>query len=136
MQRWIKTSCIWAVFWWMFHGRNCMQFLFPSWHTSWIQSCNNFLSPNAPKWSPELLQLSTWIGTALHIGLRTFLSLVISFDDNRLTRVQPCSSVYSGIHHILCCVFVLFFCVLCALCCQFLGIVHCDCPSVFSNLYC
>ena len=34
--------------------------------------------------------------------------------------------VYSGVQHILCCVFVLFF--LCSLCCQFLRI-FCDCPS-------
>ena len=31
--------------------------------------------------------------------------------------------VYRGVQHILCCVFVLFFFVLCTLCCQFLWIV-------------
>jgi hypothetical protein len=31
---------------------------------------------------------------------------------------------YSGVQHILCCVFVLFFFILCTLCCQFLWIVH------------
>jgi hypothetical protein len=31
---------------------------------------------------------------------------------------------YSGVQHILCCVFVLFFFVLCTLCCQFLWIVY------------
>jgi hypothetical protein len=31
---------------------------------------------------------------------------------------------YSGVQHILCCVIALFFFVLCALCCQFLWIVH------------
>ena len=31
---------------------------------------------------------------------------------------------YSGVQHMLCCVFVLFFFVLCTLCCQFLWIVH------------
>ena len=31
---------------------------------------------------------------------------------------------YSGVQHILCCVFVLFVFVLCTLCCQFLWIIH------------
>jgi len=35
-----------------------------------------------------------------------------------------CLFTYSGIQHILCSVFVLFFFILCALCCQFLWIVH------------
>jgi hypothetical protein len=36
----------------------------------------------------------------------------------------------------LCCVFVLFFFVLCTICCQFLWIVHFFItPSVFSNVY-
>jgi hypothetical protein len=36
--------------------------------------------------------------------------------------------VHSGIQHIFCCVFVLFFFVLCTLCCQILWIVHCWFP--------
>jgi len=39
---------------------------------------------------------------------------------------------YSGVQHILCCVFALFVFVLCTLCSQFLWIVHFDCP--FSSL--
>ena len=35
-----------------------------------------------------------------------------------------CLFTYSGVQRILCCVFVLFFFVLCSLCCQFLWIVH------------
>ena len=35
-----------------------------------------------------------------------------------------CLFVYSDVQHILCCVFVLFFFVLCILCCLFLWIVH------------
>ena len=35
-----------------------------------------------------------------------------------------CLFVHSGVHHILCCVLVLFFFVLCTICCQFLWIVH------------
>ena len=46
-----------------------------------------------------------------------------------------CLFVYNGVQHILWCVFVLFFFVLCALCCRFLCIVLFDCPSVFSNVY-
>ena len=48
-----------------------------------------------------------------------------------------CPFAYSGVQHILCCVFVLFFFVLCTLCCH---LVSLDCPfliapSVFSNVY-
>ena len=64
-----------------------------------------------------------------------------------------CLLTYSGVHHILCCVIVLFVFVLCALCCQFLCVfvlfvfVLCALccqflwtsffivPSVFSNVY-
>ena len=35
-----------------------------------------------------------------------------------------CLPTYSGVKHILCCVFVLLVFVLCTLCCQFLWIVH------------
>ena len=35
-----------------------------------------------------------------------------------------CLYAYSGVQHILCCVFPMFFFVLCTLCCQFLWIVH------------
>ena len=44
--------------------------------------------------------------------------------------------VYCGVQHILCCVFVLFFFVLCTLCCHVLWIVHFFTgPLVFSNVY-
>ena len=43
-----------------------------------------------------------------------------------------CLLAHSGVQHILCCVFGLFFVVLCTLCCQFLWIF--DCLSVFSNV--
>ena len=62
-----------------------------------------------------------------------------------------CFLVHSGVQHILGCVFILFFLVLCTLCCQFLWIVFLrlvypmlpvslDCPfliagSVFFNVY-
>jgi hypothetical protein len=35
-----------------------------------------------------------------------------------------CLFVYSGVQHTLCCILVLFFFVLCTLCCQILWIVH------------
>jgi len=36
--------------------------------------------------------------------------------------------VYIGVQHILCCVFLLCFISSCVPCCQFLSIVHFDCP--------
>ena len=39
---------------------------------------------------------------------------------------------YSGVQHILCCVFVLFFFVLCTLCCEFLWIVYLWLPLWYS----
>jgi len=48
-----------------------------------------------------------------------------------------CLFVHNGAQHILCCVFVLSFFVLCALCCQFLWIViFFIAPSVFYSVYC
>ena len=47
-----------------------------------------------------------------------------------------CLLAHSGVQHILCCVFALFFFVLCTICCQFLWIVHFFITSsVFSNVY-
>ena len=46
-----------------------------------------------------------------------------------------CLFVYSGVQHILCCVFVLFFFVLCTYVASFSGLSIFDCPSIFSNIY-
>ena len=43
-----------------------------------------------------------------------------------------CLLAYSGVHHILCCVFVLFFFILCTICFQFLWIIHFWLPLRFS----
>ena len=43
-----------------------------------------------------------------------------------------CLFVYSGVQHILCCVFVMFVFVLFTLCCQFLWIVHFWLPLRYS----
>ena len=43
-----------------------------------------------------------------------------------------CLLTHSGVQHILCCVFVLCFFVLCTLCCQFLLIVHFWMPLLYS----
>ena len=43
-----------------------------------------------------------------------------------------CLFAYSGVNHILCCAFVLFVFVLCALCCS--GLPYFIVPSVFSNV--
>ena len=45
------------------------------------------------------------------------------------------SLAHSGIQHILCCVFVLFFFVLCTLCCQFLWIVHLWLPLRYALMF-
>jgi hypothetical protein len=47
-----------------------------------------------------------------------------------------CLLVYIGVQHILCCVFALFFLVLCTLCCQFFWIVHfLLAQQYFTNVY-
>ena len=47
-----------------------------------------------------------------------------------------CLLANSGVQYILCCVFALFFFVLCTICCQFLSIVHfLIAHSVFSSVY-
>jgi hypothetical protein len=43
-----------------------------------------------------------------------------------------CLFVHSGVQHILCCVFLIFF--LCTLCYQFLSIVHFECPLIRCSL--
>ena len=49
---------------------------------------------------------------------------------------HPCLVACSGVRYMLCCVFVLFFLLLCDLCCQFLWSIHfCIVPSVFSNVF-
>jgi hypothetical protein len=48
----------------------------------------------------------------------------------RVAHVLFTLFTYSGVQHMLCCVFVLFFFVLCTLCCQFLRIVHSWLPNV------
>jgi len=45
-----------------------------------------------------------------------------------------CLFAYSGVQHILCCVFDLFFYVFRTIYCQFLCIVLFDCPLLFSNV--
>ena len=56
-------------------------------------------------------RIETMIGSSLPPGLMSYLRYLSLF-------------VYSGVQHILCCVFGWFFFVLCTLCCQFLWIVH------------
>jgi len=43
-----------------------------------------------------------------------------------------CLFTYSVVHHILCCVFALFFCLLCTICCHCLWIVHFELPLRYS----
>jgi len=55
-------------------------------------------------------------------SVRLYLPLFV----RGLVHLLPylCLLAYSGVKHIVCCVFVLFFFLLCTLCCQFLWIVH------------
>jgi hypothetical protein len=46
-----------------------------------------------------------------------------------------CLFAHSGVHHILCCVFISFLFVLCTPCCQCIWIDNLHCHSVFSNVY-
>jgi hypothetical protein len=46
-----------------------------------------------------------------------------------------CWLSHSGVQHILCCVFVLFVFVLCALCCRLLQIVHFLLPLRYSLMF-
>jgi hypothetical protein len=46
-----------------------------------------------------------------------------------------CLFVHSGVQHILCCVFALFFFVMCTLCCQFLWIVFFLLPLRYSLMF-
>ena len=46
-----------------------------------------------------------------------------------------CLFVYSGVQHILCCVYALFVFVLCTKCCQFLWIVHSWFSISFLNVH-
>jgi len=55
---------------------------------------------------------------SVHLYLQLFVIALMSY------LRYLCFLTCSGVQHILCCVFVLFFFVLCALCCQFLSIVH------------
>ena len=48
--------------------------------------------------------------------------------------VCVCVCVHSGVQHTLCCVFALFYFVLCTLSCQLLKIVIFGLPLVFSNV--
>jgi len=62
--------------------------------------------------------VSAWKRCSVRLYLQLFVVALISY------LRYLCLLTCSGVQHILCCVFVLFFFVLCALCCQFLSIVH------------
>jgi hypothetical protein len=66
------------------------------------------------------------------ISLLVYISYAVRFEDKMfVVESYLCLFTYIGVQHILCCVFSLFFVVLCTICCQFLWIVH----SVLSNFY-
>ena len=59
-------------------------------------------------------------------SLRLYLQLFVGGCMSYLCYL--CLFAYSGVQHILCFVFVLFFFILCTLYCQFLWIILFDCP--------
>jgi len=66
--------------------------------------------------------MSVTIFALKRCSVRLYLQLFVG---GRISSLRwLCLFAYSGVKHILHCVFVLFFFVLCALCCQYLWIVH------------
>ena len=65
--------------------------------------------------------MSITISTLTLCSVRLYLQLVVGGLMSCLRCL--CLFSYSGVQHILCCVFALFFFVLCTLCCQFLLVV-------------
>jgi len=87
-------------------------------------------------WSIGLIVLIFQVFLCCHIMCHYVLSSVFCRRVHVLFTFYLCLLAYSGVQHILCCVFALFFFVLCTLCCQFLWIVHFSMPlSVFSYVY-
>ena len=66
------------------------------------------------------------------VNFSPWLSIEVPVQSQARERPCICVFAYSGVQHILCCVFVLFVFVLCALCCQFLYIVHLWFPLRYS----
>ena len=56
--------------------------------------------------------ISAWRRCSVRLYFQLFVGVFMSY------LRYLCLLAYSGFQHILCCVFVLFFIVLCALCCQ------------------
>ena len=56
--------------------------------------------------------ISAWRRCSVRLYFQLFVGVFMSY------LRYLCLLAYSGFQHILCCVFVLFFLVLCALCCQ------------------
>ena len=78
--------------------------------------------------------MSVTISAYKSCSVRLYLQLFV----RELMSYLPylCLFDHSSVQSILCCVFVLFFFVLCTLCCQFLWIVNFFIiPSVFSNVW-
>ena len=70
--------------------------------------------------------ISAWKWCSVRLNLELFVERLMSY--LRCLCLFP----YSGVQHILCCVFVLSFFVLCALWCQFLWIVNFWLPLPYS----
>ena len=83
-------------------------------HLSLIRHC---LLPQGFTITKQCLAVS-WKRCSVRLFLQFFVGGLISY-----LRCL-CLFAHNGIQHIMCCVFALSFFVLCALCCQFLCIVH------------
>jgi hypothetical protein len=110
--------------------------------TSVLEEAGIVYSSPAPEFNPAFVLLIFWVFLVLsyylplrselwcpfrfpHINdvwFRLYLQLFVGGLNVLFTYL--CLFAHSGLHHILCSVFALFFFVLCNLCCQFLWIVH------------
>jgi hypothetical protein len=83
----------------------------------------------------DIENLSPGLGQALKCGRVYWRSLNVNlspkyfFVGGLISYLRDlCVFAYSGVQHILCCVFDLFFFILCTLCCQCFWIILFDCP--------
>jgi hypothetical protein len=76
-----------------------------------------------------LILMSGTISAYKRCSFRLYIQLFVKGRTSYLRCL--CLFAHSGVQHLLCCVFALFFFVLCTLGCQFCL----DCPSVLSSIY-
>jgi hypothetical protein len=89
--------------------------------------------PSSVLWCSVRLyfQLFVLFTLSYYVSLRSVFCVVM-FGLSLSYLCYLCLLAYSGVHHILCCVFIMYFFVLCTLCCQFLWIVYFVLPLRYS----